>query len=60
MAGGPLSACNERTYSRYDRYIVEVEVEAPGLLVTIVSGSTAALRVRVWRELRKLGAVYLH
>jgi hypothetical protein len=30
------------------------------LLVTIVSGSTAALRVRVWRELRKLGAVYLH
>jgi hypothetical protein len=30
------------------------------LLVTIVSGSDAALRVRVWRELRKLGAVYLH
>ena len=30
------------------------------LLVTIVSGSEAALRVRVWRELHKLGAVYLH
>ena len=30
------------------------------LLVTVVSGSEAALRVRVWRELRKLGAVYLH
>jgi hypothetical protein len=33
----------------------------PGwLLVAIVSGSGSALRVRVWRELRKLGAVYLH
>jgi hypothetical protein len=40
--------------------MVEVEVGARWLLVTIVSGSTAALRVRVWRELRKLGAVYLH
>ena len=37
-------------------------VEAPvrWLLVTIVSGSESALRVRVWRELRKLGAVYVH
>jgi hypothetical protein len=37
--------------------------EADGLrwlLVAIVTGSDAALRVRVWRELRKLGAVYLH
>jgi len=33
----------------------------PGwLLVAIVTGSDSALRVRVWRELRKLGAVYLH
>jgi hypothetical protein len=30
------------------------------LLVAIVTGSDAALRVRVWRGLRKLGAVYLH
>jgi hypothetical protein len=30
------------------------------LLVAIVTGADAALRVRVWRELRKLGAVYLH
>jgi len=30
------------------------------LLVAIVTGGDAALRVRVWRELRKLGAVYLH
>ncbi len=30
------------------------------LLVAIVTGSDSALRVRVWRELRKLGAVYLH
>lgn len=33
---------------------------AQWLLVTVVSGSEATLRVRVWRELRKLGAVYLH
>lgn len=44
----------------YDRYMAEAEVGTRWLLVTIVSGSTAALRVRVWRELRKLGAVYLH
>ena len=37
-----------------------VEMPVRWLLVTIVSGSEAALRVRVWRELRKLGAVYLH
>jgi hypothetical protein len=30
------------------------------LLVAIVTGADAALRVRVWRGLRKLGAVYLH
>ena len=30
------------------------------LLVTVASGSEATLRVRVWRDLRKLGAVYLH
>jgi hypothetical protein len=30
------------------------------LLVAIVTGADAALRVRVWRELHKLGAVYLH
>ncbi len=38
----------------------DLQVPAGWLLVTIVSGSEAALRVRVWRELRKLGAVYLH
>jgi hypothetical protein len=37
-----------------------VEVPVRWLLVTVVSGSEAALRVRVWRELRKLGAVYVH
>jgi hypothetical protein len=36
------------------------EREHTWLLVAIVTGSDAALRVRVWRELRKLGAVYLH
>src|SRR6476661_7415026 len=30
------------------------------LLIAIATGSDSALRVRVWRELRKLGAVYLH
>jgi hypothetical protein len=30
------------------------------LLVTIVTGPENSLRVRVWRELRRLGAVYLH
>ena len=38
----------------------QVHVSERWLLVTIVSGSESALRVRVWRELRKLGAVYLH
>ena len=36
------------------------EDKATWLLVAIVTGADAALRVRVWRELRKLGAVYLH
>ena len=48
------------TWCWYDRYMTEAGGGARWLLVTIVSGSTAALRVRVWRELRKLGAVYLH
>lgn len=30
------------------------------MLISIVTGADASLRVRVWRELRKLGAVYLH
>lgn len=30
------------------------------LLISVVTGPEGALRVRVWRELRKLGAVYLH
>lgn len=30
------------------------------LLVSAMAGSDSSLRVRVWRELRKLGAVYLH
>jgi hypothetical protein len=36
------------------------EANRTWLLVAIVTGSESALRVRVWRELRKLGAVYLH
>ena len=30
------------------------------LLIAIVTGADSVLRVRVWRELRRLGAVYLH
>lgn len=30
------------------------------LLVSAMAGPDSSLRVRVWRELRKLGAVYLH
>jgi hypothetical protein len=39
---------------------VSDEAKPTWLLVAIVTGSDSALRVRVWRELRKLGAVYLH
>lgn len=31
----------------------------PWLLVSVTTGSEASLRVHVWRQLRKLGAVYL-
>jgi len=34
--------------------------EVSWLLISIVTAADASLRVRVWRELRKLGAVYLH
>jgi C4-dicarboxylate-specific signal transduction histidine kinase len=30
------------------------------LLVSVTTGADASLRVHVWRQLRKLGAVYLH
>ena len=40
--------------------MVDSQLPARWLLVTIASGSETALRVRVWRELRRLGAVYLH
>ncbi|MGW6195540.1 Chromate resistance protein ChrB [Kribbella sp. NPDC055110] len=30
------------------------------LLISVTTGSDASLRVHVWRQLRKLGAVYLH
>lgn len=33
--------------------------EIPWLLVSITTGADASLRVHVWRQLRKLGAVYL-
>jgi hypothetical protein len=52
-----------RTYQRlYARNMTSTAREAKPtwLLVAIVTGADAALRVRVWRELRKLGAVYLH
>jgi hypothetical protein len=52
-----------RTYQRlYARNMTSAvpEDKATWLLVAIVTGADAALRVRVWRELRKLGAVYLH
>jgi uncharacterized protein YdbL (DUF1318 family) len=40
--------------------MTDVQAGSGWLLVTVVSGSEATLRVRVWRDLRKLGAVYLH
>jgi hypothetical protein len=46
-------------YARYMSSAVR-ESKPTWLLVAIVTGADAALRVRVWRELRKLGAVYLH
>ena len=45
---------------QYDRYMAYVQAGSRWLLVTVVSGSESTLRVRVWRDLRKLGAVYLH
>jgi uncharacterized protein YdbL (DUF1318 family) len=40
--------------------MTRVQAGSGWLLVTVVSGSEATLRVRVWRDLRKIGAVYLH
>jgi G3E family GTPase len=37
----------------------EPDEEMRWLLVSITTGADASLRVRVWRQLRKLGAVYL-
>jgi hypothetical protein len=56
------SACNERTSEMYARNMTSAvpDSKPTWLLVAIVTGADAALRVRVWRELRKLGAVYLH
>ena len=51
--------CNDRNWRWYGRYMT-LQGGSGWLLVTVVSGSEATLRVRVWRELRKLGAVYLH
>jgi hypothetical protein len=51
-------ACNERNITWYVRNMSPVA--GAWLLVIVTSGKEASLRVFVWRELRKLGALYLH
>jgi Protein ChrB, N-terminal len=48
----------ERNSTCYVRYMDPVA--GAWLLVIVTSGKEASLRVFVWRELRKLGALYLH
>jgi hypothetical protein len=50
--------CNERNSSWYVRNMNPVT--GAWLLLIVTSGKEASLRVFVWRELRKLGALYLH
>jgi hypothetical protein len=51
-------ACNERNSTWYVRNMGPVT--GAWLLLIVTSGKEASLRVFVWRELRKLGALYLH
>jgi Protein ChrB, N-terminal len=50
--------CNERNSTWYVRNMSPVT--GAWLLLIVTSGKEASLRVFVWRELRKMGALYLH
>jgi hypothetical protein len=52
------TARNERNSTCYVRYMSPVA--GAWLLLIVTSGKEASLRVFVWRELRKMGALYLH
>ena len=54
-----LACSSERNTRWYDRYMSQPDV-GDWLLLSITTGNEASLRVFVWRQLRKLGAVYLH
>lgn len=51
-------ACNERNSTWYVRNMSPLA--GTWLLLIVTTGKEASLRVFVWRELRKLGALYLH
>jgi hypothetical protein len=55
----PPSALSESNACWYVRYMSSQDV-GEWLLLSVTTGNVASLRVFVWRQLRKLGAVYLH
>jgi hypothetical protein len=55
----PAALCYDSISTCYDRYMTAL-AGAEWQLVSITTGREASLRVYVWRQLRRLGALYLH